>query len=113
MYGKTYGKLTYTISSGKYQKGQDVDPSNRYNSSYQETFVNQRDVHQRTAADMVGVKPKDEKYKKVNSSGELDSKEIFLTASADRSSEQLLRNRNSSRRQDEIAPNVREDRAKK
>ena len=65
MYGKTYGKLTYTISSGDYQKGQDVEPANRYNSSYQEIFVNQRDVHQRTAAEMVGVIPKDENYKKV------------------------------------------------
>lgn len=66
MYGKTYGKLTYTISSGKYIKGQEVQPDIRYNSSYMDTFVNQRDVHQRTAAEMVGVKPTDEKYKKVS-----------------------------------------------
>lgn len=66
MYGKTYGKLTYTISSGEYQKGQDVDPAIRYNSSYREIFVDQKDVHQRTAAEMVGVKQNDEKYKKVS-----------------------------------------------
>ena len=65
MYGKTYGKLTYTISSGDYIKGQDVEPANRYSSCYQEIYVNQRDVHQRTAAEMVGVQPKDENYKKV------------------------------------------------
>lgn len=65
MYGKTYGKLTYTISSGEYQKGQDVDPAIRYNSSYQDVFVDQKDVKTRTAAEMVGVKPNDEKYKKV------------------------------------------------
>jgi hypothetical protein len=66
MYGKTYGKLTYTISSQKYHKGQDVEPQDRYSSSYAEIFVNQRDVQQRTAAEMVGVVPKNEKYKKVN-----------------------------------------------
>ena len=77
MYGKTYGKLTYTISSGKYQKGQDVDPAIRYNSSYQEVFVNQRDVHQRTAADMVGVKPKDEKYKKVKGGRNFGLRKFF------------------------------------
>lgn len=65
MYGKTYGKLTYTISSEKYHKGQDVEPKDRYNSSYSDIFVNQRDVQQRTAAEMVGVIPTDENYKKV------------------------------------------------
>ena len=57
IFAKTYGKLTYMINSGDYEKGQDVEPRHRYTSLASDTFVNQRGVIQRTAAEIVGVKP--------------------------------------------------------
>ena len=57
---RTMGKLRRKSKSEL-----DVEPKDRYNSSYSDIFVNQRDVQQRTAAEMVGVIPTNEKYKKV------------------------------------------------
>ena len=57
IFGKTYGNITYQINCETYHKGQDVSASERYNSLTRSTYINQTQVRQRTAADMVGVKP--------------------------------------------------------
>jgi hypothetical protein len=55
MFAKTYGKITYNISTGDFHQGQDVNRETRYTSLAQDTFVNQSQVLQRTAAEIVGV----------------------------------------------------------
>ncbi|EAR93097.3 hypothetical protein TTHERM_00449470 (macronuclear) [Tetrahymena thermophila SB210] len=62
IFGKTYGKITYTISKGDQHQGQDVNAQQRYASVTQETYINQNQVLQRTAAEIVGVPPKQLQY---------------------------------------------------
>ena len=57
IFGKTYGNITYQINCETYHKGQDVGADLRYNSMARDTFVNQSEVIQRTAANIVGVNP--------------------------------------------------------
>ncbi|KRW99308.1 hypothetical protein PPERSA_02420 [Pseudocohnilembus persalinus] len=62
MFGKTYGQITYNLSKGDYQQGQDIDPEERYQSMYNATYVNQDKVLKRTAAEIVGVPNHQNKY---------------------------------------------------
>jgi len=57
LFAKTYGKLTYTSSSGEHEKGGEITENFRYTSVQQEAYVNQRNVAARTVAKVVGVVP--------------------------------------------------------
>ena len=63
MFGKTHGNITYQINCETYHKGQDVGADIRYNSMARDTFINQSEVHQRTAANIVGVNPLPPNYR--------------------------------------------------
>eukprot|EP01017_Pseudomicrothorax_dubius_P048876 TRINITY_DN8996_c0_g2_i2.p1 TRINITY_DN8996_c0_g2~~TRINITY_DN8996_c0_g2_i2.p1 ORF type:complete len:241 (+),score=50.42 TRINITY_DN8996_c0_g2_i2:75-797(+) len=56
LFGRTFGRTTQIVTQGEeYNKGLDVEVKTRYTSLQRETFINQRDVRQRTAAEIVGV----------------------------------------------------------
>ncbi|CAK56526.1 unnamed protein product (macronuclear) [Paramecium tetraurelia] len=63
LFAQTYGKITYSIQHDDYYKGQDVPPESRYKSQLKDTYQNQNKVQLRTAAEIVGVKPKPIEYK--------------------------------------------------
>merc|ERR1712159_180583 len=63
IFGKTYGNITYQINCETYHKGQDVGADLRYNSMARDTYVNQSQVIQRTAANIVGVNPLPPNYR--------------------------------------------------
>ena len=63
IFGQTYGEITYQINCETYHKGQDVGPELRYGSLTSSTYVNQTEVKQRTAADIVGVIPQPPAYR--------------------------------------------------
>ena len=63
IFGKTYGNITYQINCETYHKGQDVGADLRYNSMARDTYVNQSEVIQRTAANIVGVNPLPPNYR--------------------------------------------------
>jgi len=65
LFGKTYGKLTFVSSAGDHEKGSDIPNEYRYTSMLQNTFVNQRNVNDRTVAEVVGVVPKKTIYTEV------------------------------------------------
>ncbi|EGR28284.1 hypothetical protein IMG5_179410 [Ichthyophthirius multifiliis] len=65
IFGKTYGKITYAISAGDLHQGQDVPPSQRYKSMYGDIYMNQNEVLQRTAAEIVGVQANKFNYNQV------------------------------------------------
>ena len=52
-----------------YHKGQDVDSETRYTSLNRATYVNQTEIQQRTAANIVGVNPKPPNYREPTGEG--------------------------------------------
>lgn len=66
LFAKTYGKITYQVQHNDYFKGRDIPPEIRYKSQLQDTFQNQNNVQLRTAAEIVGVRPKPIEYKIVS-----------------------------------------------
>jgi hypothetical protein len=56
IFGKTYGNITYDINVNGVRQGRDVQPDERYSSLARSTFIDQSQIRQRTAAEIVGIK---------------------------------------------------------
>ena len=59
--GQTYGKMTYVSSTGEYAKGRDLDAQQKYKSVARENHIDVNKVVDKTAGEMLGVEPKQEK----------------------------------------------------
>lgn len=68
VYGKTYGKTTYASSAGAFERGIDLAPHVKFQSTMKSEFINHAEVahlHE-TTAQLVGVQRGEDSYKKVS-----------------------------------------------
>ena len=66
IFGKTYGNITYDINVNGVRQGRDVQPDERYSSLARSTFINQSQIRQRTAAEIVGIKNRSSSQSRVS-----------------------------------------------
>jgi hypothetical protein len=66
MYGKTYGKTSFTSAEGTFPRGIDLPNHVKYASTAADEMVNHSQRTVATTAEIVGVKRGGECYKKVS-----------------------------------------------
>ena len=65
VFGQTYGKVSYQSTAGQIERGIDLPPHNKYNSTFRSEFVRHSDKQVETTAQLVGVQRARDSYKKV------------------------------------------------
>lgn len=66
MFGQTFGKITEKTNANDIQRGRDAPSELRYKTMNMEHHKDPVDMVAPTVANLVGVKPKDEVFDKVN-----------------------------------------------